>query len=158
MESVTIGAGEAVKILSAGAVRGSLIAAAEAYHAAHGFAFALTFDTAGGVEKRAASEAPDVFASSMDSLRAIAKAGALAGERAQSGPRASRLAYAPANARLTFQRSKLSRRRCVTPQKSRAAIHLAAAQRRSISMAHSRASASWTRSPRKAFCALVAST
>lgn len=80
MESVTVGAGDALKILSAGAVRGSLIAAAEAYYATHGCAFALAFDTAGGVEKRAANEAPYVFASSMDSLRAIAKAGALVGE------------------------------------------------------------------------------
>ena len=80
MESVTIGAGDALKILSAGAVRGSLVAAAEAYFASHGCPFVLAFDTAGGVEKRAASETPDVFASSMDSLRSIAKAGALAGE------------------------------------------------------------------------------
>lgn len=80
MEAVTIGAGEPLKVLSAGAVRGSLIAAAQAYHAANGCAFALVFDTAGGVEKRAASEAPDVFASSMDSLRAISKTGALSGD------------------------------------------------------------------------------
>lgn len=80
MESVTIGAGEPLKVLSAGAVRGSLIAAAEAYSATTGCAFTLVFDTAGGVEKRAASEAPDIFASSMDCLSAIAKAGALAGE------------------------------------------------------------------------------
>ncbi|MDP2355292.1 MAG: substrate-binding domain-containing protein [Beijerinckiaceae bacterium] len=80
MESVKIGGSEPLTVLSAGAVRGSLIMAAEAYHAATGCAFSLTFDTAGGVEKRAASEAPDVFASSMDSLRAIAKAGALSGE------------------------------------------------------------------------------
>jgi ABC-type molybdate transport system substrate-binding protein len=80
MESVTIGAGDALKILSAGAVRGSLVAAADEYHAATGCAFSLVFDTAGGVEKRAASETPEIFASSMDSLRAIAKAGALAGE------------------------------------------------------------------------------
>ena len=80
METVTIGSGDALKILSAGAVRGSLVAVAEAYFASHGCAFVLAFDTAGGVEKRAASETPDVFASSMDSLRAIAKAGALVGE------------------------------------------------------------------------------
>jgi ABC-type molybdate transport system substrate-binding protein len=80
MESVTIGASDALKVLCAGAVRGSLIAAAEAYHAATGCAFTLVFDTAGGVEKRAGSEAPDVFASSMESLRCIAKAGALSGE------------------------------------------------------------------------------
>jgi molybdate transport system substrate-binding protein len=80
MDSVTIGAGDALKVLSAGAVRGSLVAAAEAYSALHGCGFVLAFDTAGGVENRAASETPDVFASSMDSLRAIGKSGALAGE------------------------------------------------------------------------------
>ncbi len=85
MESVTIGAGEPLTVLSAGAVRGSLIAAAEAYHQAHGCAFALAFDTAGGVEKRAASEAPDVFASSIDCLRAIARAGAVSGDPSAVG-------------------------------------------------------------------------
>ena len=80
MEAFAIGSGEALKVLSAGAVRASLIAAASDYHSRTGCAFTITFDTAGGVEKRAASEAPDVFASSMDCLRVIAKACAVSGE------------------------------------------------------------------------------
>lgn len=80
MEGVVIGEGKRLKVLSAGATRASLIAAARAYHAASGAAFDMAFDTAGGVETRAgAGERPDVFASSMDSLAALGGRGALSG-------------------------------------------------------------------------------
>jgi molybdate transport system substrate-binding protein len=80
MEPFHVGAGDALHVLSAGAVRASLIAAATHYHSLTGCSFAIAFDTAGGVQKRAASETPDVFASSMESLKAIHGIGALPGE------------------------------------------------------------------------------
>ncbi len=80
MEPFHVGEGNAPHILSAGAVRASLIAAATHYHSLTGCSFAIAFDTAGGVQKRAASETPDVFASSMDSLEAIGASGALDGQ------------------------------------------------------------------------------
>ena len=79
MEPANIGAGDPLVVLSAGSVRAALIEAAKAYNAATGCAFAMTFDTAGGVEKRA-GEAPDIFASSMDSLNSLQAAGHLGGE------------------------------------------------------------------------------
>lgn len=79
VEAFHVGAGEALRILSAGAVRASLIAAAQHYHSLTGYSFAIAFDTAGGVQSRAGSEAPDVFASSMDSLDSIAATGVLEG-------------------------------------------------------------------------------
>ena len=79
MDAVVIGEGNRLKVLSAGSTRASLIAAARAFSETSGCGFEMAFDTAGGVEKRAASgETPDVFASSMDSLAALRKAGALA--------------------------------------------------------------------------------
>jgi molybdate transport system substrate-binding protein len=81
METITIGAGDALNVLSAGALFGALTSAANAYHQKTGRAFVIAFDTAGGLNTRAsAGEAPDLFASSMDSLRFIAGLGALDGE------------------------------------------------------------------------------
>ena len=80
METVQIGAGSALSILSTGAVSRALTNAAAAYNEKTVCAFVLAFDTAGGVEKRAAAgETPDLFASSMDSLRGLAASGVLSG-------------------------------------------------------------------------------
>ncbi|MFN3892207.1 MAG: molybdate ABC transporter substrate-binding protein [Beijerinckiaceae bacterium] len=79
MEPAHIGAGNPLRVLSAGSVRAALLTAAQAYNAKTGCAFTFTFDTAGGVEKRAGAEAPDVFASSMDSLRKLEASGLLGG-------------------------------------------------------------------------------
>lgn len=80
MQKVEIGAGDALSILSTGAVIRALTNAAAAYHDKTGCAFVMAFDTAGGVEKRAAAgEAPDLFASTAESLNALAASGALSG-------------------------------------------------------------------------------
>jgi molybdate transport system substrate-binding protein len=80
MQTVKIGAGGEISILSTGAVSRSLTDAATAYHDMTGRSFVLAFDTAGGVEKRAAAgEKPGLFASSMESLRLLATTGALEG-------------------------------------------------------------------------------
>jgi molybdate transport system substrate-binding protein len=52
----------------------------------NGTSFVLAFDTAGGVEKRAAAgEKPDLFASSMESLRLLATTGAINGAPRPAG-------------------------------------------------------------------------
>lgn len=80
MNILEIGAGDALKALSASAVRKALTDAAAAYNAITGCAFTFDFDTSGALENRvAAGERADLFASSIDSLRTIRSAGALDG-------------------------------------------------------------------------------
>ena len=80
MDILEIGAGDALKVLSASAVRKALTEAAATYNANTGCAFTFAFDTSGAIESRvAAGERADLFASSIDSLRTVSGAGVLDG-------------------------------------------------------------------------------
>ncbi len=80
-EDVLVGAQSRFSILCAGALRRSVIDAAEAFHAKFGVGALIKLDTAGAVTKRAsAGEAADLLASSCDSLKALAAQKLLGGE------------------------------------------------------------------------------
>jgi molybdate transport system substrate-binding protein len=69
-----------LRLISAGALRNALAAAATAYSAQDRVGVAAVADTAGGIEKRlAAGEPADVIGSSLDSLNRLAAAGVVAG-------------------------------------------------------------------------------
>ena len=73
-------AGSNLRILSASAVRQAIIRCAELFHARTGQGAAARFDTSGAILRRLGEgEAPDVVASSLDSLEELAGRGLLGG-------------------------------------------------------------------------------
>ena len=143
METSGTGARDALAILTAGALSRALATATAAYTQKTCRAFAFEMDTAGGVEKRAAAGAkPDLFASSTDSLDAIAATGAIAGAPRPMG--SARIALGVRKGEIapdisTFDVFK--QRRPPVRRRSRAGIPVAAARRASISSRRRRGSA-----------------